>query len=332
MLAVLRRSILIASLIASAATVQPLVIPALKLAQVALTDDPAQNATALIALTDREAIALAQAEAKDDPELAASYTALLAERDGRTPEPRNLGDDAAILAALMLSLAADLTVVGDAHDLGEQALKYPDHDAFIVFMAGVGIVLTGATYGGGSALIPRVGVSVLKAAKKAGKLSAKLADDLVATAKRTVDWDALSKVPGAIARAALRLDLDELATTMARIIRKEAIDALYKTGEDIVSVAKAGGAGPTVRMLSTADNADDIARLRRLVEARPESGSALMHMAPGLRRGFLAVTRLANALLGYALAFWAWALVTLVTLLSILRSALSLAVRRSTPA
>ncbi|MBS9476114.1 hypothetical protein KIP89_03235 [Ancylobacter sp. VKM B-3255] len=93
-------------------------------------------------------------------------------------------DDEASLAG---SVAGDLTVWGDVRDLGRQAIHWARGepvDEFMVALAGVGIVATGATYAAfGAPLTLRAGLSVVKGARRVGALGGRFAGHLVDAAR-----------------------------------------------------------------------------------------------------------------------------------------------------
>jgi hypothetical protein len=88
-------------------------------------------------------------------------------------------------ASLAGSIAGDLTVWGDVRDLGRQAnhwAKGEPVDDFMVALAGAGILVTGATIFGPPAIL-RAGLSVVKAARRAGALGGRFAAHLIDAAR-----------------------------------------------------------------------------------------------------------------------------------------------------
>lgn len=88
------------------------------------------------------------------------------------------------LAGLAGAAAGDLTVWGDVRDLGREAVHWvrgEPVDHFMVNLAGIGIVATGATYAAfGAPLTLRAGISVLKGARRAGVVGGRFAGSIAA--------------------------------------------------------------------------------------------------------------------------------------------------------
>jgi len=81
----------------------------------------------------------------------------------------------------------DLLVFGDIRDIvreGSRWMRGMETDPLIMGLAGAGLVVTGATYfTWGTAAPARVGSTLVKVARRTGKLSAKLADDVMVLLK-----------------------------------------------------------------------------------------------------------------------------------------------------
>ena len=101
-------------------------------------------------------------------------------------------------AAFAGSLTADLVGYGDLRDLYDQAIRFSDGlevDRMTVGFAAVGVALTAATIASfGSTSPAKAGVSTLKAAKRAGKLSPLLAREVTELAADAVDADGHGRV------------------------------------------------------------------------------------------------------------------------------------------
>ena len=79
-------------------------------------------------------------------------------------------------AGLAGAVVSDLTVVGDVRDIireGGKAAVGEDYSQFLLALAAIGLAAEGATIAtGGSSLVVKVGLSVLKVAKRTGNLTA----------------------------------------------------------------------------------------------------------------------------------------------------------------
>src|SRR5215813_96791 len=90
---------------------------------------------------------------------------------------------------------ADLIVIGDVRDAvreGSRLAKGEEADKLILGLAGVGLVVTAGTYASLGAGTPaRIGVSIVKAAGKAGRITAQMAAWFTRSLREAVDWTKL---------------------------------------------------------------------------------------------------------------------------------------------
>ncbi len=173
------------------------------------------------------------------------------------------------LASLAGTAVGDLFVFGDIRDATREGARYltgQKYDPWIVGLAGVGIGITAATYASlGAAAPERVGLSVIKAAKRTGRLNPVLA---VRAAREAV------KVEGAGG-------LVELAENTGRIESK-------------------AGAQAALDGLAVAQEPADVSRLARLSAANGGKTRAIVKL---LGRGAIILT--ASALNLTLWIFWA---------------------------
>ncbi|MDQ0509253.1 hypothetical protein [Ancylobacter amanitiformis] len=136
------------------------------------------------------------------------------------------------LAGLAGAATGDLTVWGDVRDLGREALHWASGepvDKLMVGLAGAGIVATGATYAAfGAPLTLRAGLSLIKGARRAGVVGARLAGDIA----------------GAL-RGGRRV---EAAATLADIGRAGSRAGTRATFAGLAHVDDAAGAGRLARL------------------------------------------------------------------------------------
>lgn len=236
-------------------------------------------------IADYQAVA-EQALAAKDEDLAASVAAL-ADRNGvilpadlqarisaaQAEASARMGEDAwnGFLhgeahneAALAGAVAADLTGLGDIRDLYQQASTYimtGEMDGLTVGLATVGLGLTAATVASlGLALPERAGVSALKAAKRAGKLSPMLARDVGVAATAAIDGPAL----GAVSTSLARFDLAAARQAAGRIMKPSALRTLKGLGTDVGTIGRNAGYRATAATLATAKSAEEVGTIARL--------------------------------------------------------------------
>ncbi|GAB4067467.1 hypothetical protein GCM10028812_20840 [Ancylobacter sonchi] len=228
----------------------------------ALAHDDAELAASFLELADARALPVpAERRARV---LAASSDAATALREAGAFGRGFVTGTAEDLPGLAGATAADLTVWGDIRDLGRQAGNYLRGDAVDPLMtgfAGVGLVATAATYAAfGAPLTLRAGLSLAKGARRAGALGLRLGDDLVGLLRS-----------GRKARAIAAIG-------------------------DIGRAGERAGMRATLAGLRHADDVTDVARLRRLSEAK---GGQTLAVLKTLGRGALVLGEVAAKL-----AFW----------------------------
>jgi len=100
-------------------------------------------------------------------------------------------------AAFAGAVTSDLTVIGDIRDIGTEGSKLvagEEYSEIILGLSVVGLAVTAGTVAsGGTALPARVGVSLLKVAKKAGTLTRSFTRELGQLVSRAVDFPALRR-------------------------------------------------------------------------------------------------------------------------------------------
>ena len=202
-------------------------------------------------VADRE---IRSALAANDPDLANSFRDLARERDvpvdpalvarveaansttatavraagtfGRgllTGEP----DDLVGLAGTALG---DLFVFGDIRDAvreGSRLAKGEHADELVLGLAGIGIAVTAGTYASLGAGTPaRVGLSLVKAARKTGRMTARMGEWVGRSLREVVDWTALRRALGGAS-------LTEPAAAVRAVREAVKIEKSRGTGADV---------------------------------------------------------------------------------------------------
>lgn len=174
--------------------------------------------------------------------------------------------DAPTGAAFGGSLAADLVGYGDLRDLYGEAGHYIDGqpiDLVTVGFAGAGLGLTAATIASfGSTSPERAGLSVLKAAKRTGKLSPLLARELGVLAADAVDTRAFA----AAAKAVGAFDLAAARNAAKTIIRPQALKTMAALGGDVTTIGTRLGYRGTLQSLALAKSPKEISAIAKLSE------------------------------------------------------------------
>jgi hypothetical protein len=264
-------------------------------------DDPVELARRAVdarlspAVAERE---IAAALAADDIDLANSFAALAADRGivispdlGERVKAANsraartarnaksfvrgfvIGEpnDGAALAGTALG---DLFVFGDVRDAAREGIHYVKGEAIdrpVLALACVGLAITAGTYASDGAAAPaRVGVSVVKAAAKTGRLSAQMASWLARSLRGVVDM-------GGVRRALVEASFSERAVREA--VKLDKAEGLLDTMRDVGRVQANAGAAAALDSLKVAEGPADLSRVARLAAAQGGKTRAIIKLA-----------------------------------------------------
>ncbi len=310
-------------------------------AQLAMVDDPA--AIAARALDEKFTAGLAAREieralAAGDADLAQSFVELAAARHVALPAAlidkvtRAVADENSAahavtrfaqgfaggepddVASLAGTALGDLFVFGDARDAlreGTRLARGEKADTMILGLAGAGLAITAATYVTFGAEAPaRIGLSLAKAARKTGRLSAKLAGSVGRMMRGVVDWGRLkTAIKGA------SISEPALAIRAAReAINVERAGGLLHLARDVGRVEAKAGTHAALDGLQVAESPRELSRIAKLAEKEGGKTRAILKMAG---RGAIML-----AFTAFDLAWWIiGALFTVFALVSSLKSA-----------
>lgn len=171
------------------------------------------------------------------------------------------GSDAASFAG---AITSDLTVVGDVRDISTEGPKMLQGEPYSEFILGLSVVGLGVTSvaiaSGGVGLPARVGVSILKVAKRAGTLTASFTRELTKMTREAVNFPALTKT-----LQGLRLD-DAQATRRAVSAYAENLKGarLFPVLGQMDALQRAVGPAESVRLLKYVENSRDLENLVKM--------------------------------------------------------------------
>jgi hypothetical protein len=219
------------------------------------------------ALADR--VAAAVAEANSTSHAADSFA-----RGLISGEP----DDVVGLAGTALG---DLFVFGDIRDAvreGSRLASGEEADQLVLGLACVGLAITAGTYATFGASTPaRVGLSVVKAARKTGRLSARMAEWIGRSLREVVDWGTLKR---AISGASLTEPI--MAVRAAReAVKVEKAGGLVHLVRDVGRVQTKAGTQAALDGLKVAENPAQMARVAQLAEKKGSKTRAILKMVGG---------------------------------------------------
>lgn len=311
-------------------------------AVLAAQDDPAALADAQLAARMRDDRGLLQrnietALAEKDSDLAASLLAIAADKQFAIPDDLTTRVAAAVaedgsagqmakrfatglvtgeaddVASLSGTVAGDLFVFGDIRDLvreGKRMAMGETADSLILGLAAAGIAITAATYVsvGGAAPV-RAGLTLVKDARKVGRLGEGLASWAGRSARGVIDAPVLQS---AVSNASLTRPGASIAGIKAAIRTERAGDIL-RLAKDVGRVGEKAGTKGALDTLRLSQGPKDVARAARLAESKG-----------GQTRGFFKILGRGALLLAagaFNLAWWLFgALLMLVGFLSAIKT------------
>ncbi len=214
------------------------------------------------------------------------------------------------VASLSGTVAGDLFVIGDIRDVvreGKHLAMGEDTDRLVLGLAAAGLAVTAATYVSvGGAAPARAGLTLVKDARKVGRLGDGLAKWAGRSAREIVDTPMLQT---AVAKGSI-FRPGETATAIKAAFRAEKAGALVRLGKDVTRVAEKTGTRGAMDTLRIAEGPKDVARAARLAEAQGGKARAIMKL---LGRGAL-------LLIGGAFDLALWLFGAALTLFGLLSS------------
>jgi len=219
--------------------------------------------------------------------------------------------------ALAGAVAADLTGFGDVRDLYRQGKAYAAGetvDRITVALAAVGVGMTAVTAFSLVAALPgKAGVSTLKAAHRAGRISPALTRHMSGLAREAVDPAALQ----AFSRSLRAFDMSGIRTAARSILRPGPAASIRALGDDVSTLGTRAGYRGTLDVLAHADDAADVARKARLSERYGHATRGALTM---LAHGAMTLSSVLVAVLGWLSGALVWVLALLLFLLRVSRA------------
>jgi hypothetical protein len=188
------------------------------------------------------------------------------------------------VASLSGTVAGDLFVFGDIRDVvreGKHLVMGEDTDRLVLGLATAGLAVTAATYVsvGGAAPV-RAGLTLVKDARKVGRLGEGLAEWAGRSARQVVDGPMLENAVGSA--SVMRPGASVSAIRAA--FRAEKAGALVRLAKDVGRVGERAGIRAAQDTLKIAENPKDVARAARLAEGKGGQTRAILKI---LGRGAL---------------------------------------------
>jgi hypothetical protein len=217
------------------------------------------------------------------------------------------------VASMSGTVAGDLFVFGDIRDVvreGKHLAMGEDTDRLVLGLAAAGLAVTAAAYisvGGAAPL--RAGLTLVKDARKVGRLGEGLTEWAGRSARELVDAPMLRN---AVASGSV-LRPGQTLTAIKAAFRAEKAGALVRLAKDVGRVSEKAGARGALDTLRIAEGPKDVARAARLAEAKGGQTRAILKV---LGRGALLL-----AVGAFDLTLWVFgALLALFGLLSSIKA------------
>jgi hypothetical protein len=188
------------------------------------------------------------------------------------------------VASLSGTVAGDLFVFGDIRDVvreGKHLAMGEDTDHLILGLAAAGLAVTAATYVSlGGAVPVRAGLTLVKDARKVGRLGEGLTQWAGRSAREMVDAPMLQNAvaTGSVMRPG------ETITAIKAAFRAEKAGGLVRLAKDVGRVGEKAGTKCALDTLRIAEGPKDVARAARLAEAKGGQTRAILKL---LGRGAL---------------------------------------------
>ena len=195
-----------------------------------------------------------------------------------------VADDAASLSG---TVTGDLFVFGDIRDIvreGKHLAMGEDTDRLVLGLATAGLAVTAATYVSvGGATPVRAGLTLVKDARKVGRLGEGLAEWAGRSARDVVDTPVLQRAvaSGSVMRPG------ETVSAIKAAFRAEKAGGLVRLAKDVGRVTERAGTRGALDTLKIAEGPKDVTRAARLAAAKGGQTRAILKI---LGRGALLLT------------------------------------------
>jgi hypothetical protein len=188
------------------------------------------------------------------------------------------------VASLSGTVAGDLFVFGDIRDVVREAKHLAmgeETDRLILGLAAAGLAVTAATYVSLGGMAPaRAGLTLVKDARKVGRLGERLTEWAGRSAREVVDGPMLQN---AVATGSV-LRPGQTIGAIRAAFRTEKAGALLRAAKDVGRVGEKAGIRAARDTLRVAENPKDLARAARLAESSGGRTRAILKL---LGRGAL---------------------------------------------
>ncbi|MCE9523306.1 MAG: hypothetical protein K8S25_12860 [Alphaproteobacteria bacterium] len=169
-------------------------------------------------------------------------------------------------AGLAGAVSSDLTVVGDVRDIAAEGTKFltgQEYSELILGLSVVGIGVTAATVAtGGGGIVAKVGISLVKAAKRTGKLTKEFAPTLTRLTSDAVNMPLLRETLRATDLRDLKRT-EEVFTAYGRNVRAAGLVPVMSKLSDLNSAVGPSETIRLMRFVKTSEHLDDVTAMTK---------------------------------------------------------------------
>jgi hypothetical protein len=211
------------------------------------------------------------------------------------------------LAGFTGAMTRDLSGYGDIDDAvteGTHLANGEPADELVFGLACVGLVATAATFVTVGAAAPaRAGLSIVKAAKRTGRLAGPLAQWTKRSIREAIDT---RKLEAALSKVSIKAPAESVAVVRDAVkdaVKLERIEGVTTMVRDVGRIQAKGGTRAALEGLRLSEGPEEVARVARLAEKEGTKTGAILKLAG---RAAFVLTALALHLIGWVFSIiWA---------------------------
>lgn len=291
----------------------------------ALVEEDIELATSLMELAQEQAINLPSTLLQRVQE-ANSWTAATSRTAQDVWQGISTGqaDSASGLAAALVS---DFMLIGDIRDVTRESLAWPEHDPVVLALAGTGLGLTAVTVASAGGATPlKAGVSLLKVARKTGRMSQALGMQFLSLTRHAIDSKALARVGAKLERVELtklsQAQLNDLALASKQIIHAKTARTLADSGQSVRHLIGNSSVRGALDALGKADSLQELSRLEKLSGRFGTRFRGVLRLLPDAGKGLYRLLSVMYSVISWLALAAMWVATALWTIISLLKALL----------
>jgi hypothetical protein len=211
------------------------------------------------------------------------------------------------LAGFAGAMTRDLSSYGDIDDAvteGTHLANGEPADELVFGLACVGLATTAATFVTVGAAAPaRAGLSIVKAARRTGRLAGPLAQWTRRSVREAID---IGKLEAALSKLSIKAPAESVTIVRDAVkdaVKLERLEGLITMVRDVGRIQSNGGTRAALEGLRLSEGPEEVARVARLAEKEGTKTSAILKLG---RRAAFVLTALALHLVGWVFSIiWA---------------------------